>query len=216
MTFRSFFCGAILATIAVGLSGCASFPSMNKEEAPVAQPRRWFLDPSSELANYKTYGFLQVTAVRYQDPIEKDPKKKSKRSRVERMTGQNKEKDAPIEIQHTDELIWRILQDEMARKGYAQVNPTDADLWVIYYGGPRPIMPMSQLRIKSHPFDQYFAQNELTEDTFFVDIIDAKTQSLIYRGWDVNTFRREVTPEPDAAITAVQEAISFFPGKKVW
>jgi hypothetical protein len=193
------FCGLILALLGVG---CATTPKA-PEQAPLGQ--RWYLDPATEMASYRTYGFLQVTAVRYEDPL--DDKKYKKKNPLD-----NPPKRP--QVQHTDELIWRVLADQMQAKGYAQVDPAQADIWVVYYGGPRPIAAMSQLRIKPHPFDEYFCQHELQKDSFFVDVIDAKLGTLIYRGWDNGTFTPQL-PDPEKVIQTTQDLISFFPTSRL-
>ena len=190
------------------LGGCASAPQ--ESEAPKQQ---WFMDPSVEFGHYRTFGFLQVTAIRYQDPMQpQDKLKPGFFNEVFSVFGHHK-KEKRMPIHHTDELIWRVLADEMAAKGYTQVAPQDADLLVIYYGGPRPQTPPEGVKIEPHTFDKYFAQNELKPQTFFIDVLDAKQGTLIYRGWDNFTFVKN-DPDPQRVIDATTATISFFPSKK--
>lgn len=192
-------------TAALLFAGCSTFTTPKEPSTP--QSQRYFLDPSIEFSNYHTYGFLQVTAVRYQDPISVDKKPKN--------TLWGKKKENRAEIHHTDELIWRVLSDEMANKGYAQVAPSDAncDLWVIYYGGPRPISSAADLPVRGSTFDEYFWRNEFRPNTFFVDIIDVKRHKLIYRGWD-NLLFVSPAPQPDDVVSSAQNCSSFFPSRR--
>lgn len=201
-TFLQLSGGLLLAAL---LGGCGTFGSSSPA---VAQPnsQRWFLDPSTEFGNYRTFGFVQVTAVRYEDPSDL-----RKRHGVWGKRPDTYE-ERRLATSHTDELIWRVLRDELQAKGYSQVQPADADVLVIYYGGPRPQLPPQGLRLQHQPFDAYFAQNEMQPQTFWVDIIDSKRNLLIYRGWDNETFGHD---RADAArvIQATQQAVRFFPSR---
>ncbi len=195
-------------TLALLLAGCHSLRNGDDDQKPVGASTKWFLDPSVEFGNYRSYGFLQVTAARYVDAEE--PKQKVKR----RWFGLGRdEKKKELEVHHTDEIIWRTLQEEMMHKGYAEETATAADLWVVYYGGPRPVSNPASLNIEPSTFDRYFTQNELTPQTFFVDVIDAKTRTLIYRGWDNGTFSQR-DPAPERVVEATRKAASFFPSKR--
>lgn len=211
---RTLFPLFILA-LAFVLSGCSSLhlpkPSILQSKEPT---REWYLNKNVELSHYRSYGFIQVTAARYSQPKEK------KRSLIEKVTFRNEYKDEPMVVHHTDEVIWRTIQEDMNQKGYAQVAPQEADLWVIYYGGPRPQRAPANLMVNAKPFDSYFCENELTKDTFFVDIIDAKTGDLLFRGWDNNTFylsksdiKHQRAPDGYKVISAVDEIIGFFPSR---
>lgn len=189
------------------LGGCASGPRHPAEANVTA--RSWFLDPSVEFANYRTYAFVQVTAVRYEDPV---LKKKTPRSLLGSFG--HKDEDKRMEIGYTDELIWRVLQDEMIKKRYIQSTPAEADILVLYYGGPRPQTAPEGVRIAPHSFDAYFARNELAPQTFWVDVIDNKQAKLIYRGWDNQIFTKgRATAE--GVIDATKGAIGFFPSRRL-
>jgi len=208
---------ALLAFSGLFFAGCASGPARvaGQQEGATQQ---WFLDPSVSMASYKTYGMLQATAVRYQDPM---PERKSGlkpgffNEIKYYMFGRDKEAKR-LPVNHTDELIWRVLAEEMAAKGYAQVAPQDADILIAYYGGPRPQTSTEALKVKTGTFDTYWAQNELREETFFVDVIDNKTAQLVYRGWDQDTFTKDRMDriEPDKIVKAAQETIGFFPSRR--
>lgn len=202
-TFLQLLGGFLLAAL---LSGCGT---MRASDSAPPQPtsQRWFLDPSTEFGNYRTFGFVQVTAVRYEDPADL-----RKRHGVWGKRPDTYE-ERRLATSHTDELIWRVLRDELQAKGYTQVQPADADVVVIYYGGPRPQLPPMGLRLQPQPFDTYFAQNELRPQTFWVDIIDTKRNLLIYRGWDNETFGRE-RPDPGRVISCAQQAVKFFPSRQ--
>ncbi len=195
-----------LAGMATAFSGCASLNCPSKNEAPA---NSWYLDPATEMVNYKTYAFLQVTAARYQDPVDTV----YRRSMWEKMRGKKKTANRP-EIHHIDEIVWRTIQGEMDRKGYHQVAPDKADLWVAYYGGPRPSTPPADLKVNGGSFDTYFAANELHDDTFFVDVIDAKNKTLIYRGWNNKTFHKTPFPDADRVMGCATDTLSFFPSKR--
>lgn len=192
------FCG--IMTLGLLWAGCGHLAATPKAD----NSNKWFLDPSTEFANYKTYSFLQVTAVRYQDPILAKPAKKH---------FWQSEPKRP-EIHHTDELIWRVLEGEMNAKGYSQVAQDKADIWIIYYGGPHSLTTNNPFGVKPHPFDTYFQTHEMTPDIFLVDVIDAKTHTLIYRGWDTTTFQKTLNPDAERVIDATEQTISFFPSRK--
>ena len=194
-----------LFSVLLFLGGCST-PMLPVTEAPAAQ--RYYLDPSIEFQNYRTYGFLQVTAVRYAG--ETEPPASDPAGQAEWI--KHHKDDKPVAAHYTDELIWRVLQDDMARKGYAQVDPSKADLLVVYYGGPRPLTPMSETRCKPNAFDSYFVRNELKPQSFFIDIVAAKQNTLLYRGWDNGTFARR-DPEADRVISSIRSCINFFPSR---
>lgn len=196
---------AIIACLSLMTVGCATTGSSRSQ---LADSQRWFVDPTTEMGNYRTYGFLQVTAVRYQEPIPPKPKYKQGI-----FTPFRERKDPRLDNRYTDELIWRTLAEEMEKKGYTQVAPEMADVLVIYYGGPRPQTPPMGVKIEPHAFDGYFAQNELKPQTFFVDVLDGKKATLIYRGWDNTTFTSK-TPEAQRVIDAAATAIGFFPSRQ--
>lgn len=187
------------------MTGCSTPRHGGTSRTPASQ--RWFLDPSTEFANYKTFGFLQVTAVRYDDPVGQP----EKRGLFGKRASTNEERR--LVTHHTDELIWRVLREELQAKGYTQVQPADADILVIYYGGPRPQLPPQALRMRPSPFDSYFARNELQAQTFWVDIIDNKQKALIYRGWDNDSFVK-IAPGAEKTIAATRNVIGFFPSRR--
>ncbi len=202
---RQTFLLGLLSTL-IFFSGCASGP--RHTSASAVQTRSWFLDPSTEFANYRTYAFLQATAVRYEDPL--IHKKRS----IGIFNGLgHKDEDERLNIAYTDELIWRVLQDEMGKKRYAQVAPSEADILVIYYGGPRPQTAPDNVRIVPHSFDSYFALNELQPQTFWVDVIDNKRSALIFRGWDNQVFTKG-NATAENVIEATKGAIGFFPSTR--
>jgi hypothetical protein len=203
----SFFAFIIICMAGTGCSSLHKEKDSYANLAAESAAHHWYLDPSTEMSSYKTYAFLQVTAVRYQDEIF-DKKKKTK-GFFGLFKQEKKEPKRPV-IHHTDELIWRVIADEMAKKGYAQVAPVDADLLVIYYGGPRPQQPPQGVMLKPNTFDAYFVANELKPQTFFVDIIDAKAQMLVYRGWNNSTFSQQ-NPEPNRVVEATKHTVQEFP-----
>jgi hypothetical protein len=200
----------LLALSLAFFHGCSTAP---KSEAASAPTQHYYLNPAVEFGACRTYGFLQVTAVRYvtQNAVDGPHKPQMPWDKGE-WTLHHKNRDGVV-IHHTDELIWRVIADEMEEKGYKQVEPTKADLLVVYYGGPRPQTAMDGIKIKDSPFDRYFAQNELMPNTFFVDVIDTKQEVLAYRGWDSRTFAAR-DPQPDQIIRAAEDCIDLFPSAR--
>jgi|GEM_PF-2225264 len=181
------------------LAGCASAPA-------TPQAQRYYLDPSVEMYHYHTYGFLQVTACRYLDEaMPSDPVMQADYLK------RHKHPDGPVSVHYTDEVVWRVLQLEMEKRGYQQVDPTQADILIAYYGGPRPLTPMKSTRFQPCAFDEFFVRNELTPHSFFVDLIDAKRGVLLYRGWDNSTYASSSTPEPFNVLLSTRSCIGFFP-----
>jgi len=196
---RRFIFSGVLTLVTLFLAGCASAPA-----APQAQ--QYYLDPSVEMHHYHTYGFLQVMACRYLDePMPANPAMQADYLK------RHKHASAPVAVHYTDEIVWRVLQLEMEKRGYEQVEPTQADILIAYYGGPRPLTPMKSTRFQPCPFDEFFVRNELTAHSFFVDIIDTKRGVLLYRGWDNGTYLHTATPEALNVIHSTQSCIGFFP-----
>ena len=192
---------ALSALAAFVAAGCSTAP-----KSPMATSQQYYLDPAVEMHHYRTYGFLQVTACRYlPERLPSDPALQAD------WLKHHKGKDEPVSVHFTDEVVWRVLQLEMEKKGYMQVDPSQADLLVAYYGGPRPQTPMRETRFEPCPFDSYFARNELTEKTFFVDVVDSHRGTLLYRGWDNSTYTSTFSPEPGKVLHSTHSCIDFFP-----
>lgn len=80
-----------------------------------------------------------------------------------------------------------------AAKGLSRVPEADADLLVLAHGAVDEKIDITDFRLPRGPFGRYDI-NQYKEGTLFIDVFDAKTHELIWRGTAV----AEVGETPDA------------------
>jgi hypothetical protein len=150
-------------------------------------------DKSINIDDYKTYGWLDVKAI------------------------ENRNNDPRYYNELTDKRIKAAVDKEMAGKGYSSVQAKPA-MEMHYH-----IIVENKTTVISEPmgitYGDYWARKISTsypyrEGTLIIDIMDAKTNQLVWRGSGTDVITVEMTKDPETAINkAVKEILKKFPAR---
>ena len=156
-------------------------------------------DPSVDLSSYKTYAFAQ-------DPL------------AELQQGSQ----TPGGNAFVERQVQREVRYQLANAGFGQVDPEEADFLVSVHVGSRSTTWYS---VSSHtydrPYDDYFAQwqtlgmhvrrHSYVDGTLVIDLIDRRTEKLIWHGWTTEPLPIGQTPE-EIIKQAVKNVVAQYAG----
>ncbi|HET8542715.1 MAG TPA: DUF4136 domain-containing protein [Anaeromyxobacter sp.] len=149
-------------------------------------------DPTAPYATYKTYAWLAVTPGPEQAPPIRNPV-----VAAQVMAAVDREMKAKGLVltkleENPDFLVtvhgWSQSRIEVTNYGYGY-----AGTYAYGYGPYRPVMPVGSTAVDTY-----------TDGTMLLDLVDAKTKKLVWRGTASDTFS---SPTPDSVKKAVDEAV---------
>jgi hypothetical protein len=123
-------------------------------------------------------------------------------------------KNNPLYNEQTEQVIWREVALRLIRKGY-QFSESQPDLRMHYH------IVLENWSITPDPFgykyDLYWLNREIhlyeyREGTLIIDLVDPKTDFLIWRGWVVNFNNQRKPDQIEQQIKkAIQKIFEAFP-----
>ena len=150
-------------------------------------------DKSIKISNYKTFGWLDVKGI------------------------EGKNTDPRYYNELTDKRIKIAVDREMTAKGFSTMH-TGAQLEMHYH-----IIVENKTGIISEPTNlingDYWIKKQAStyqyrEGTLIIDIMDVKTNQLVWRGSGTDVITVEITKDPEVAINkTVKEILKKFPNR---
>lgn len=110
-----------------------------------------------------------------------------------------------------DRRIRGAVEGEMAHRGMAQVTGVEADVLVVYHLGTQEKVQVSDWGYSyGHYYGGYGGRNidvyQYTEGTLIIDIVDARTHDLVWRGSGTKTIDRS-QKSPEQLQANIDEAV---------
>jgi hypothetical protein len=103
-------------------------------------------------------------------------------------------------------LVEESVTNELIARSYRKVKPTDADFLVAYHGGQAGAINVQRWGYTYGPRNWYGERNlpeqEYDQAALIIDIIDARSRQLVWRGWSKN-----VISSPQATRGRVPEVV---------
>lgn len=109
------------------------------------------------------------------------------------------------------------ITNELTLLGLKKVNRTEADMLVAYHGGNRDKVNVQRWGYSYGPRKWYgeheLSEREYDEETLIIDIVDARSKQLVWRGWGSGVITSPENTRKRAS-QAVEKILEKFPPEK--